>query len=123
MERYLATLHKRSDSYKKRFAFITASTFTASMFVVWVVANFGLPTQSSSQIAYTEAKKEVMVEKVAVEPESESPSPFTTFKQGIAGAIVSTGPYLENTKDYVVELDFENSYNEMRNSAFEKYGR
>jgi hypothetical protein len=123
MQRYLATLHKRSDTYKKRFAFITASTFTASMFMVWSLVNFGLPAHSSAKLATAEANRETVAVKVSTDAEPKSPSPFANFKEGIAGAVVAAKPYLENTKDYVVELDFENSYNEMRNSVFEKYGR
>jgi hypothetical protein len=122
MQRYLATLHKRSDTYKKRFAFITASTFTASMFMVWTLVNFGLPAQPNAKIANRETIKVTRVEKVEVAV-ANSPSPFENFKEGIAGAVIASRPYLESTKDYVVELDFQNSYNEMRNSVFEKYGR
>ncbi len=121
MRKYLATLPNRSDAHKKRFAFLFSSSFTALMFIVWAVANFGLPGGSNVKMAVVEEKKEERVVKVS--DVSASPSPIATLKGGIAGAVVAAGPYLIETKEYVAEMDFESSYNEMRSSAFQKYGR
>ena len=43
MRKYLATLHRRSDGHKRRFAFATSGTITLIIFAFWGLANFGIP--------------------------------------------------------------------------------
>ena len=41
MRKYLATLHKRSDAHKKRFALLTSGSITLVIFAFWGLATFG----------------------------------------------------------------------------------
>ena len=41
MRKYLATLHKRPDHHKKRFALLVSGTITLFIFGVWSLATFG----------------------------------------------------------------------------------
>jgi hypothetical protein len=115
MEEFLENLRAKSPAYRKRFAFITSSSVTALMFVIWAVSNFGLPVQSGT-IANAPETKTVAVENTG-------PTPFESVRSGLVGAVTSAGPYVELTKEKIVNLDFDNSYLEMRDSAFKKYGR
>lgn len=43
MRHYLATLHKRPDHHKKRFALVVSGSFTLLIFAIWILVNFGGP--------------------------------------------------------------------------------
>ena len=49
MRKYLATLHKRSDDHKRRFAFLTSGSITLIIFAFWGVANFGAPGLATAE--------------------------------------------------------------------------
>lgn len=59
MRTYLSTLHKRSDKHKKRFALVTAGSFTLLIFAIWALATFGeresTATTASANQAVAEA--------------------------------------------------------------------
>ncbi|MEK7147858.1 MAG: hypothetical protein AAB758_01015, partial [Patescibacteria group bacterium] len=48
MRRYLATLHKRSDEHKKRFALLVSGGISLFIFAIWSMATFG-PTGSIAE--------------------------------------------------------------------------
>jgi hypothetical protein len=73
MRQYLSTLHTRSESHKKRFAFLVSGGFTLMMFSLWTLATFGTGgrvAQEKAVVAQKEVPKEV--------------SPFASLKNGIA---------------------------------------
>ncbi len=46
MRQYISTLHKKPDHIKRRFAFLVSASFTLSIFTIWSLVNFGLPSKS-----------------------------------------------------------------------------
>jgi hypothetical protein len=119
MEKFLNDLRNKPNSHKKRFAFFTSSSVTALIFMIWAISSFGLP-QGNVQLATSVQTK---VSYKAEETKKDSPTPFENLREGIVGAAVAAGPYLKEAGDSIVHTDLETSYQEMRKSAFEKYGR
>lgn len=118
MEKFLLNLRNKPHAHKKRIAFFTSSSVTALMFVVWALASFGLPEGNVQLASAVQSKVSYTKEEAKNED-----SPFKNLKEGIIGAVVSAGPYVREAGDSIVQTDFKTSYQEMRNSAFEKYGR
>ena len=76
MRQYLSTLHTRSESHKKRFAFLVSGGFTLIIFSLWSLATFGTGgtlAQEREIIAQKEEVKEV--------------SPFASFRGGVASGL------------------------------------
>ena len=60
MRHYLATLHKRSDHYKKQFTLFVSGSITVLIFVIWALVTFGNGgTMAESNIENQRAHKEV----------------------------------------------------------------
>lgn len=57
MRTYLSTLHERPHTHKKRFALVTAGSFTLLIFAIWALATFGAqePTPASANRAVEES--------------------------------------------------------------------
>jgi hypothetical protein len=41
MKKYLSTIHQKSDSHKRRFAFLVSASFTLFIFGIWSFLNYG----------------------------------------------------------------------------------
>ncbi len=54
MRRYLATLHNKSESHKKRFASISAGVVTLFIFGVWSLTTFGVKEEELSYNAHSD---------------------------------------------------------------------
>lgn len=48
MRTYLSTLHERPHAHKKRFALVTAGSFTLLIFAIWALATFGTPEPTTA---------------------------------------------------------------------------
>jgi hypothetical protein len=73
MRQYLSTLHSRSETHKKRFAFLVSGGFTLMMFSLWTLATFGTGgriAQEKAVVAQKEEPKEV--------------TPLASLKNGVA---------------------------------------
>jgi len=73
MRKYLSTLHTRSNTHKKRFAFLVSGGFTLIIFSLWTLTTFGTGgtwAQEREVVAQKEEIKEV--------------SPFASLRNGIA---------------------------------------
>lgn len=73
MRRYLSTLHTRSESHKKRFAFLASGLFTLLIFSLWALATFGtggILAQNKQEPASESRQREV--------------SPFASLSNGVA---------------------------------------
>lgn len=110
MRRYLATLHTKPDHHKRRFALLVSGSFTAFMFVIWSLVNFGLPREKPSVVA-------------KAEPEEIGSSPFSNIKDGFAAAFKALGGGFDEVKKGLEQVEFDSEYQEMRDRAFETYGR
>lgn len=110
MRKYLATLHKKPDHHKKRFAFLVSFSFTMLLFTVWSLVNFGLPGRG---------------EVVAVEQDSRAheTTPFKSLGNGVAAAFQAITGQLGSVKEGLKQINIEAEYGEMRNKAFDTYGR
>jgi len=49
MRKYLSTIHHRSPSHKKLFAFIVSGSFTLIIFGVWSLVTFGRNSQTIAE--------------------------------------------------------------------------
>ncbi|KKQ83302.1 MAG: hypothetical protein UT07_C0006G0010 [Parcubacteria group bacterium GW2011_GWB1_38_8] len=58
MRRYLATLHNKPESHKKRFAFISASVVTLFIIGIWSLTIFGVEEELSYNTRFNDAKKQ-----------------------------------------------------------------
>lgn len=86
MRQYLATLHKKPDQHKKRFAFLVSGTFTLFLFVTWSLVNYGLPASEGS-------REQVVVQGSSREVEI---TPFNSLEGGMAAAFKAlTGGFSE----------------------------
>lgn len=112
MRHYLATLHKKPDHHKKRFALLVSASFTLFIFTVWSLVNFGLPT-NESRIAYNGAEAQRTIET----------TPFTSLKAGVAAAFQAMSGGFGEIKQGLEQVNVNGEYQEMRNRAFDTYGR
>lgn len=113
MRKYLATLHKRPDIHKKRFAFLVSGVFTMLLFVSWSLVNFGLPGEGEV----------VAVEDTRETQELKGTTPFESLGNGVAAAFQALTGQFGEIKEGLKQVDIENEYGEMRNKAFDTYGR
>lgn len=109
MRKYLATLHKKPESHRRRFALLASSTITLFIFSIWSLVNFGLP--ENRQIAQQEMRN---VEEV---------SPFDSLRAGVGAAVQSLRGGFGEVKQGLEQVDFGSEYELMRGRAFETYGR
>ena len=100
MRQYIATLHQRSDRHKKRFALVTAGSFTLLIFAIWALATFGEPVETTAS-----ANRAV-----------EEANPFGSLIKGIGtgfGAIFNAAGEAKEgleTVKYQAETNSMNSY-------------
>lgn len=73
MRHYLSTLHTRSESHKKRFAFLVSGGFTLMMFSLWSLATFGTGGTIEQERAVVAQKEEVR-----------EVTPFASLREGLA---------------------------------------
>lgn len=110
MRRYLNTLPNRSESHKKHFAFLVSGGFTAFVFVVWAVVNYGVGQDA-----------------VLADQNQREPTPFESMGHGLAGALAalksqfSSG--VDEAKQGLESVDINSEYEAMRTSGLEIYGQ
>ncbi len=113
MRKYLESLPNKSDSHKKRFAFLVSGGFTAFVFLVWAMVNQGVGTTSQ------------------VVSERNEPTPFESLGHGVAGAFVAVksnfsnifNSSVEEAKQGLESVDISAEYGAMRTSGLEIYGQ
>jgi hypothetical protein len=76
MRKYLGELHRKSDSHKKRFAFLVSLSFTLLIFGVWSLVTFG-PMKATEIAGGNDDANQYEV------------SPFSALLSGTATAIKS----------------------------------
>lgn len=117
MRKYLSTLHTRTDSHKKRFAFAVSGTLTLIMFTLWTLATFG----TGGVLAQKEA--EMVKKEVAREV-----SPFSSLKNGVAAGWAGfreTFNGLRGSVEGVLDSSkgSQEEYEKLRNEVLNTYGR
>ena len=111
MRTYLSTLHKRSPSHKKRFAFLASGGFTLLIFAVWATVNFGgNPSTSSGQAA-------------SVNKSVESANPFGSFLRGIESSFEGLKDSFAGLKEGIESIELESGFEEMRDNTLNTYGQ
>ena len=107
MRQYLATLHKRPVHHKKRFALVTAGSFTLLIFAIWALATFGreAPTTASANQAIEEA------------------NPFGSLWRGIGAGWESLINSTDELKAGLEAVNPETGFEEMRAKTLNTYGR
>jgi hypothetical protein len=118
MQRYFATLHKRTPAYKKRFALLVSSSFTLFIFGVWSFANFGGETRDVVAV-----KSRSSVEETLAVGDVKEESPFKLIRENLASSIDGIGALWGNLTSGVKSVDLEAEYNELRGGALEIYGQ
>jgi hypothetical protein len=110
MRKYLATLHKKPDHHKKRFALLVSGSFTMFIFVTWSLVNYGLPTQE--RVATVQEPQKVA-----------EVTPFSALGDGLATAFKALRGGFGELKEGIQQVDVGGEYQDMRNRAFDSYGR
>jgi hypothetical protein len=106
MKKYLSTLHQKSDSHKRRFAFLTSGLITLIIFTFWSMALFG---NDQSVIA---------------EKESQEVSPLASLKDGVASSVAGLNDAFAGIKYGLKEMvDLQSDYEEMKSGVIETYGQ
>jgi hypothetical protein len=113
MRKYLATLHKRPDHHKKRFALLVSGGFTLAIFAVWSMVTLGpngTLAQDNRQLT-TDNQRQNEV------------SPFESLTSSVASGWQSVVEGLQDLKKSVNGLDFDSDYEEMRSDVIKVYGQ
>lgn len=103
MKRYLATLHKKPDHHKKRFALLASSTITLFIFGVWSLATFGV-------------NGEIIAEKSEINPSQ-------SWRTSLAATLGALRDSVEELQTGLEAVDWEAEYRKMRDNAVDVYGR
>lgn len=104
MRKYFATLHKRSDAHKKRFALLSSGGFTLVIFAVWAAVNFG---GSGNEAAASAAK-------------SSEVGPLQVMMENIKDSFNSL---FTGIKSDLQSVEIQSGYEEMKSNALNIYGR
>lgn len=100
MRHYLSTLHQRSHTHRKRFALVTAGSFTLLIFAIWALATFGNPSETSANAG----------RKTAAE------NPFVSLIGGVGAGFNALFSGIEDSKEGLETVRFNagtlNSYGE-----------
>jgi len=97
MRTYLATLHKKSPSHKKRFALITSGTFTLLIFAIWALATFG-PSTFGTMDSGQEASANQAVGEA---------NPFGSLLRGVGAGFKALTGEVDELKNGLEVVNFE----------------
>ncbi len=108
MRQYLATIHEKPPTHKKRFALVTAGSFTFLIFAIWALATFG-PTVEPTTASANRAVQEV--------------TPLNSLMRGIGAGFRALIGTTGEIKEGLETVNFENGYQEMRENTLNNYGQ
>lgn len=100
MRTYLATIHRRTDHHKKRFALATSASFTLLIFSIWAVVNFS-PNDRTPVVARDESE---------ITPVESLGASASASWQGLKNQFNKAKSGLES-------IDVNNTYTSVRNDA------
>lgn len=109
MRSYLATLHKRSDTHKKRFALAASGGFTLLIFGIWSMVNFGSASMPASGTA------------ASVNKAVEEANPFGSLLRGVGTSFKAMMGELDEFKQGLEAVNFEQGYENMRDNTLKDY--
>jgi hypothetical protein len=107
MRQYLATLHKRPAHHKKRFALVTAGSFTLLIFAIWALATFG--NEKSTTASANQALEEA--------------NPFGSLWRGMGAGWNSIVGSTDELKEGLEVANPARGFEEMRNNTLNTYGQ
>ena len=107
MRTYLATLHKRSDKHKKRFALVTAGSFTLLIFAIWALATFG-----EKEVTTASANQAV-----------EEANPFGPLLRGFQAGFEMIKGTPEDFENQIEVINVEGSYRAPETGNLNTYGQ
>lgn len=107
MRQYLSTLHERPHSHKKRFALVTAGSFTLLIFAIWALATFGAPDP-------TPANANAAIEEV---------SPLGSLMRGVGVGFKAMMGTTNELKEGLEVVNFQQGYEDMKNNSINNYGQ
>ncbi len=123
MRKYLSTIHQRSDTHKKNFAFAVSGGTTLMIFAIWTMVNFGnggvmaqgnqQPTTNNPQLATNNSQLVAEVSPL----QSIGASVSSTFD-----AIGRAWGEMKNSFGGVSDFDLNASYEEMKGKTINTYG-
>jgi len=110
MRRYIATLHKKPEHHKKRFALLVSGGFTLFVFAIWTLVMFGSDgTLAKNNAPVLRAHREV--------------SPIESMWENLSSSIEGLREAFGGLKDSSGTLEIEDDYLEMRNNVLNVYGQ
>jgi hypothetical protein len=110
MRQYLRTIHTRSDSHKRRFAFLTSSGITLSIFLLWTLVRVA-PFSSEATIATNDTYGSNTANAVA---------PFDSITAGVGESFSAIKDQFNSVKGEVKSVDLESEYEQMRSEALDR---
>ncbi len=105
MRKYLATLHKRSDTHKKHFALGVSSSTTLLIFGIWFAANFGAPD----------------VPVVTQQANVHEAGPLESLGSSLGSAWEALTGSFGGLSDTLGEVDVQGGYEELKVETLQKY--
>ncbi|MDB5266487.1 MAG: hypothetical protein JWN89_302 [Parcubacteria group bacterium] len=105
MRHYLATVHTRSHSHKKRFAFLISGGITLSIFMIW------------SLFTFSSFGNDATLAENAAPIENTGPSPFESLQGGVAASVASLKDQFNAVKGNVKAVNLQSEYERMRTDA------
>lgn len=110
MRKYLSTLHERPHAHKKRFALVTAGSFTLLVFAIWALATFGSAPVATSG---TEASANRAV--------LES-SPIGSLMRGIGAGFKAFIGTTNEMKESLEVVNYESGFRREDSNSLNNYG-
>lgn len=121
MRKYLSTIHQRSDTHKRHFAFAVSGGTTLMIFAIWTMVNFGnggvlanndQAPMTNEQLGYRGA-------------EVAEVSPLQSVGASVSSAFDAVGRAwgeLKGSLSGLDDFDLNSSYEEMKGKTINTYG-
>ena len=111
MRTYLETIHTRSDTHKKRFAFLTSFGITLIIFSIWTLVKFS-PFSSTETIATDNTNLNTGSENTA-----NAIAPLDNLASGVKESYTSLKNQFNSVKGSVRTVNLDTEYEKMRTDA------
>jgi hypothetical protein len=121
MKEYLRTIHKRSDTHKKRFALIVSGLVTMLIFLVWAIVSFGNATPVAANNSTSDDSLAAVVEATPA-ADVNAVTPFQDLLSGIGSAVDAIKQSVGQVKQAASSVNLNQDYQNVRNDALPTNG-
>jgi hypothetical protein len=110
MRHYLSTLHARTPSHKKRFAFLVSGGFTLSLFFIWSLVRFS-PFSEPVEVAQN---TDGVIELVPTSGTAKEISPFENLQTGVAASFEAVRNGFNEAKGNIKTVNINDEYQKVK---------